>query len=251
MRYHRNEDNIGAAPNFNLSVSLARGEFFKWAAHDDICAPEFLERCVEILDRDKEVVLAYPKSEVIDADSKPIDRYSNSELTHSEDPVIRFGNLIKPHICFQVFGLMRTADLKKTPMIGSFARGDEILLCWLGLRGRFFQVNEYLFFPRRHEEQSMNMLSNKKRNKKADFIAYSIWFDPKWKNRIVLPWWISLWELIRCIAKSPLSLANRFRCSLHVFRWVGTRRGWLFRDLTFQLKRLLQSDYETRGHSQL
>ena len=66
IRYYRNKKNIGAARNYNLVFELASGEYFKWAAHDDLCAPEYLERCVEILDRDPDVVLCYPKTSIID-----------------------------------------------------------------------------------------------------------------------------------------------------------------------------------------
>ena len=32
VRYYRNEQNIGAARNFNNTFALARGQYFKWAA---------------------------------------------------------------------------------------------------------------------------------------------------------------------------------------------------------------------------
>ena len=45
--YLRQPANLGAQPNYNLLVGQARGRYFKWAAHDDMLAPTFLERCVE------------------------------------------------------------------------------------------------------------------------------------------------------------------------------------------------------------
>src|SRR3954470_1068595 len=36
VRYHRNEQNVGAAPNFNRALALSTGQYFKWAAHDDL-----------------------------------------------------------------------------------------------------------------------------------------------------------------------------------------------------------------------
>jgi glycosyltransferase involved in cell wall biosynthesis len=35
VRYHRNAKNLGAAPNFNRGFELARGQYFRWCAHDD------------------------------------------------------------------------------------------------------------------------------------------------------------------------------------------------------------------------
>src|SRR5689334_10548773 len=46
FRYFRNETNIGASPNYNRTFELARGEYFKWCAHDDVCLPGFLSKCM-------------------------------------------------------------------------------------------------------------------------------------------------------------------------------------------------------------
>jgi glycosyltransferase involved in cell wall biosynthesis len=59
VRYYRYDNNVGAARNFNRVFQLSRGEYFKWAAHDDICSPGFLQRCVKILDSDTAVVVCF------------------------------------------------------------------------------------------------------------------------------------------------------------------------------------------------
>ena len=46
VRYHRNDENVGAMRNFNRVFELARGEYFMWAAHDDAHEPDYLRRCV-------------------------------------------------------------------------------------------------------------------------------------------------------------------------------------------------------------
>src|SRR5688572_23794306 len=50
VRYVRNERNIGLAANHNLAFTLARGEFFKWAAHDDDFPRPMLARFVKALE---------------------------------------------------------------------------------------------------------------------------------------------------------------------------------------------------------
>jgi len=57
IRYYRNEKNIGAAVNFNRVFELSSSEYFKWAAHDDIIAPDYISECIEILDNDDSIVL--------------------------------------------------------------------------------------------------------------------------------------------------------------------------------------------------
>ncbi|MCB0187328.1 MAG: glycosyltransferase family 2 protein, partial [Caldilineaceae bacterium] len=66
IRYSRNATNIGGANNENRTFRLARGEYFRWAAHDDICAPELLEKSVAVLDQNPDVVLCYSMTTEID-----------------------------------------------------------------------------------------------------------------------------------------------------------------------------------------
>src|ERR1700737_2789384 len=35
VRYYRNQTNLGASGNYDRVFELARGDLFKWAAHDD------------------------------------------------------------------------------------------------------------------------------------------------------------------------------------------------------------------------
>src|SRR5262245_36621237 len=51
VRLERNERNIGAIANFKKVVGLAQGEYFMWAAVDDLWEPEFIARLVSTLDK--------------------------------------------------------------------------------------------------------------------------------------------------------------------------------------------------------
>ena len=42
IRLHRHPSNLGAAPNFNFVFQRSRGEYFKWAAHDDQISSDFI-----------------------------------------------------------------------------------------------------------------------------------------------------------------------------------------------------------------
>src|SRR5262252_3377793 len=59
VRYYRNERNIGGYPNHSRVFSLARGRYFRFAAHDDVCDRQLLARCVEALELHPEAVLSY------------------------------------------------------------------------------------------------------------------------------------------------------------------------------------------------
>src|SRR5262245_40295511 len=57
IRYSRNETNIGGVNNENLTFRLSKGKYFRLAAHDDVCDPKLIEKCVEVLERDQDVIL--------------------------------------------------------------------------------------------------------------------------------------------------------------------------------------------------
>src|SRR5215470_10109303 len=67
VRYYRQPRNVGLAPNHNFVVEQARGELFKWASNDDLYARDLLERCVDALDKQPEVVLAHSWTAMIDS----------------------------------------------------------------------------------------------------------------------------------------------------------------------------------------
>jgi hypothetical protein len=54
------------------SIWSSRGRYFKWAAHDDVCAPTFLERCVEVLDAKPSVVLCSGQTRLINDDGSAV-----------------------------------------------------------------------------------------------------------------------------------------------------------------------------------
>src|ERR1043165_9639676 len=66
VRYFRQKQNLGCALNSNFVFRQSTGEYFKWISHDDLHAPRFVERCVEVPDRDPSVSICCPKGVLID-----------------------------------------------------------------------------------------------------------------------------------------------------------------------------------------
>ena len=80
----RQRENLGAVPNFNRVFQLAQGGLFKWAAFDDICAPTFLERCVEILDADQEVAWCHSRSAHIDPKGRELEDLDRRDVSYAD-----------------------------------------------------------------------------------------------------------------------------------------------------------------------
>src|SRR5207253_6315807 len=70
IRYVENESNIGATRNYNRVFELSKGKYFKWASHDDECAPSFFGRCLEAFETSPvSTVLVFARAEIIDEES--------------------------------------------------------------------------------------------------------------------------------------------------------------------------------------
>mgnify|MGYP005842870525 CR=1 FL=1 len=228
IRYYRSTQNKGAGWNFNRVFELATGEYFKWAAHDDLCAPTMIEKCVEVLDRDLSVVLCYSWTRLIALDGADLGDYEfNGKYTaSSSDPHMRFWDIVIPyHWCFQIFGLIRTHALRQTAGMGSYLSADRVLLAHLSLMGRFYEIPETLFFSRRYPEQSGTMMVRP--------LAYMNWYNPGNYNRLLLPHWQEYHEYFRSVTAVPLDTYNRRRCYWYLLNLTkhGKRAKYLLKDV--------------------
>lgn len=224
IRYYRQEENVGASANYNRVFELARGVYFKWAAHDDLLAPTYLERCVAVLDADPDVVLAYTQAKAIDDQGQVVKVYPGKHHFSAAAPRERFYEFVlDPHPVVAVFGLMRRDVLGRTRLIGKYAGSDRPLLSELSLLGKFYEVPEHLFFYRFHEEQSWGG------NKSPQ--AQQAWYDPRRADKITFPQWRLLREHVRSIERSPVGLADRASCYLYMGYWMVKNRRRLGRNL--------------------
>ncbi len=216
IRYFRNTENLGAARNYMLTLHHARGAFFKWAAHDDVCAPTFLARCIEELASRSDVVLCHSQSRKIDADGRVGGLYDHEVEALDELPSHRFRRMIRtPHYCIPIFGVMRTEVLRATPGHGGFVGADRNLLAELALHGKIRLIPEPLFERRQHAQTSLAMFRDER--------ARLAWFEPKHHGRRSFPTWRRLREYGASIRRAPLSPAERIQCLAELGGWLAGR----------------------------
>ena len=226
IRYHRNPTNIGGANNENLTFRMARGEYFRLAAHDDYLAPTLLEKCVSVLEQMPDVILVYTEIFEIDEEGKVVLTKSLRKGI-SPRPSHRFHDLaFHDHNCEPSYGLMRSDTLRKTPLQHNFTDSDRVLLCELALHGRFFEIPEALFHKRYHPG-----------NAYIDWRSSRIsWFNPAWKGKIILPYWLKLFHLFVVIHRVSLPLRERLSC-------YGTLLLWLLKYGRRMIKDVLVAAY--------
>lgn len=224
IRYIRNKRNVGASNNFNHVVALSRGEYFRWAAHDDVIAPEFLEKCVDVLDSDPSVVVCCSKTRFIDQNSQFQGTHSYAIRIGSRKPHERFGDIISIKIAcaYAIFGLMRLHLLKKTPLLANYIGSDRNLIAELSLMGRIHEIPEYLFFSRNHPETCSAELCDFRSGN-----SYQIpteWWDPTLAQRIVYTY--NFLGYLRSIRRVPLKWSELFLCYKQILKWF-LKEGWM------------------------
>jgi glycosyltransferase involved in cell wall biosynthesis len=217
IQYHRSETNKGAAWNFNNTFGLASGEYFKWAAHDDLVLPTFIEQCVAYLDRSPETVLCFARTTFIDAEGREFKEFKYP-LDLSRTPRRkRFLHFVASgHIVHEVFGLIRSQVLRKTDLIGSYLGSDLVLLADLSLHGHFHQIPEILFQHREHPERSMLNPQGAR-----DFTE---WYDSSKIGRVATPYLRRAWESTRLLIRHSMPLSEKAGCLIEVMRaikWNG------------------------------
>jgi len=221
LRYYRNENNRGAAWNFNRVFELARGKYFKWTAHDDLYMPAYLARLVEVFEQaPASVVLCYPKTMLIDREGNPKTIYDDQLDLRDAAPHRRLQRFFRNvELCNAVYGLIRPEVFRQTRGLDKFVGADRILLMELALLGEFWEIPEPLFLRRRHPGSSGGSTRS--------FLEVAVWFDPSNRRRHdVYPanrWFI---EYLKSIRNAPLPNLEKARCA-RVFLWEWyVKQNW-------------------------
>lgn len=220
IRYYRNATNIGGANNGNRTFLLAQGEYFRWAAHDDLCAPELIAKCVAVLERDPHVVLCYTQTVNIDQQGQILGTTSLNRAA-SDSPHRRFHDLaFRNDYCEPSYGLMRSEILRRTRLEQDFTGSDRVLLCELAFYGKFVEIDEPLFYKRHHPK-----------NTYLDWRARMAWFNPDWKGKITFPNWLQFLNYLSAIKQGPLSAREKLFCYAIMLEWVMVHGKSMAKDL--------------------
>jgi glycosyltransferase involved in cell wall biosynthesis len=212
VKYSRVEVNRGAAPNYQRAFQLANGKYFKWAAHDDVCLPGFLKRCVETIEAAPDaVVLVYPRAQIIDAEGKVIRVDDESLQSDDPRPYRRASHVIRNvDLAWPLFGLIRSDVLEKTRLIERFIGSDYVLLAELAMRGHLQEIPEVLFQRRVHAG-----MSNLVHQTESEWLA---WMDSSQPNvASPLPSFVQVgWECAKSANRLPLPSMEKILCCLTI-----------------------------------
>jgi glycosyltransferase involved in cell wall biosynthesis len=238
IRYVRNETNLGASPNHKRVFEMGRGDYFKWAAHDDECLPTFLSRCMSVFgEAPQSAVLVYPQSLIIDEDGRMIEEYRASIEAKTSRPHRRLASVLSNVVLgTPLYGVMRASALRQTRLIDAFFSSDYVLFAELAMLGEILEIPEPLLRKRFHPTRSMVA------HKTAQ--DYDAWLDTRRprRPRVLSPCHKLAFEYLRSAWHLPLSPYERVMCSgtglyshyrRHTGNWVQRWKGRLARRIGF------------------
>lgn len=246
IRYHRQECNRGANWNFNHVFALAAWQYFKWAAYDDLCAPTFVERCLEVLQRSPDVLWCFSRHSHIDPKGRLPDT-GGCDLSYIDGPQNErsgltpwtraspqawqqfTGVLLGGTSTLDNYGLVRTDVMRQTGLLRPYYGSEKVFVAELCLYGRYAEVPETLFFVRVHPASSGALPTAVQQ---AAFINPSSIGNYRWTRFLLLQ---AYFEIIR---RAELPAGQRVRCLRALACYLFQARKW---------KRVLLSIYQGTG----
>jgi glycosyltransferase involved in cell wall biosynthesis len=224
IKYFRNDVNIGNPRNFNRVFELTSTKYLKWSTADDFWEPTFLERALEIMERDPSIALCYPQAVLVDANGGNPQNYDDVLHLVQEDPADRFLTLItRIKLAHQHLGVIRMSHLRQTHLLGTYVGSDNNLLAELTLYGKFFELPHRLFFRRFHKDSGSW--------KRGDAAHDARVYHAAGAKRATLTKWRIHLRFFSAVSTSPLPLKSKMR----IYRHLTQRMIWDRRELALEL----------------
>ena len=224
VRYHRQPQNRCAAFNWNFVVHQARGEFFKWASANDYCHETFVARCLEVLSAHADVVLCYCRTRIISDEGEFIEYDSHDAPALDTTAAARFVHLMsKGGTLNESSGLIRTAALRRTRLDRRYPGGDRVLLAELAALGKFWLIDDALFYRRMGSASSVT--------RSVSHAELQEIHHPERKHFRSFDKWIQQLDFARASLAAPVPWLQKPRFFLAVMRRIAWQRNAMAREV--------------------
>lgn len=146
VTYRSWSDNVGAVVNFNDLLGRAKGEYFAWVSDHDLRHPTWLEKCVQCLDENPDVVLVQTKMKRLLFGGGEVNEPGDLD-TRGVKRLERFVRTNQLGACHIFYGLCRRNFLIECASLKADVCGaDRVTLFELSLKGEFATILEVLFY---------------------------------------------------------------------------------------------------------
>jgi|ERR1700733_5701772 glycosyltransferase involved in cell wall biosynthesis len=228
IRYFRQPTNVGAPRNFNFVFEQARGQYFKWAADNDVCDRNLLKVCKKVLDERPEVVLCFGKTLAIDQDGRILSAFEENLVIDDSRPSRRFRHVVDHSYYNNVHaGLFRSESLRQTMLEQPYPAADMVMIAELALYGQFCEVPQVLFYRREAPGTATKLRSNRENLKLCSPNSTSRWYWPTWR---------SFFGYFQAVLRSPIGIPEKVRICRYLLRRSVSYRRMLWNELASNLR---------------
>lgn len=218
--YFRQKENLGVSGNFNYVFQPNGADYFKWAAHDDILKPDYLRRCIELLDADPSLAMAHCPTSRIDNRGNWLGMYEDLGMA---SPRIseRFWRVLWTVNIYEIFGVMRASVVSNTKPVDKFFGAERNRLAEILLQGNIGYLNESLFSRRDHDgsQTAIHIEAKEKNNYSALQSAQA----PKAKMSSKQVAAAKIKAYFQAIYSYPMPLSERIACTTALAEWSVRR----------------------------
>jgi glycosyltransferase involved in cell wall biosynthesis len=154
-KYIRFNWNVGGNKNFTRLALNANTPYFMWATDDDFWYPTYIEKCIEVLENESDIIACYSQAELVDENDNLIAYYRDTFTLESDDQIERIvtmaENINLGHYFWSIFrtSALQSSSNKQTPVIALGTRRclihDDYFYGELILEGKVRQLPERLF----------------------------------------------------------------------------------------------------------
>lgn len=136
IKYFRQDDNLGAEANFLFVLERSVGDYFMWAADDDVRSPDFIELNCDFLEKHPDYVCSISP---VKFEGRNFDEIQMGDRSLDDD---RFDHRIRNffgawHTNGAFYSLMRTKVIKKCEWVGKkFLGSDWVIVLYLAREGK-------------------------------------------------------------------------------------------------------------------
>lgn len=234
IRYIRQPRNAGAVRNWNLLPGEANGIFFKWASAHDYYDPPFLERCLDVLRKREDVVLAYTRTNLVRDDGSFIGHDPTDLAVMHRRPRDRFLRLMEHGgRNNSMSGVVRREPLLRTGLDRFYPHGDKVMLARLAVAGKFWLIEEPLFYRRMGPASSFTHY--------GDASELQAYLDPTRASSPRFDRWRQQLDYLWSSLTVDLPLAAKPLLFLRVARRMAWHRGELWQELVDGIRRFARS----------
>lgn len=160
IRCIRHEVEISPAENFLFTARESRGEFFFWAADDDLRSPSFIRRTLSLLEINPDAAIASCQTAYIDEMGNRVGAVPIHPAMAHPSVRCRIAALASPGFYMDIYGLYRLSVLRKIDHIRLGAWGsDHVLVFKMLLHGPIPRVPEELFSYRVRSNRAESLVA--------------------------------------------------------------------------------------------